>query len=238
MTSKSLPQSMTELLSWRDLGRICKTHEGFFDAHHWLIPLTTGSADWPEVMTLNQISARLIPEFQWTFVTSPKLPRRSKSKGMTSLSGYVATICRQKQIPVRERNLHDFLNAASFMIFPRSKLALNERHLVESPDGLKPGQNRTRTQDLLTMFDEGGVLRLKSTNQFRDLIFGHAVYEHLVLHKKIRAARLDIPVDDNFFNNSIETLTAYADTWFARWLQDPSHCLKSDEFSHVWIPQT
>ncbi len=205
------------------------------------MPLITVGNDWPTTTDLNCVIATIAPDFPWMFVTSPKIPRRSKAKGMTSLSGYVAMICRDQQIPVRERSLHDLLNALSFLMFPKAKLALNERHLLESPAGLQPGQNRTRTQDLLTMFDEGGVLRLKSDatghDRYKDIIFGHAIYEHLVLNKKIRAARLDIPVSDGFLDNPIATLTAFADAWFAAWLKNPSQCLKSDEFSHVWIPQ-
>lgn len=228
--------SQKPALSWSEVRTMCATNRYFADANHWLIPLLNAADDWPTSRELNHASARVVSGFPWTFITAPKIPRRSKSKGMTSLSGYVDQICRQRQIPMRENSLHDFLNATSFLMFPHSKLALNERHRKESPLGLKPGQNRTRTQDLLTMFDEGGVLRLKGCGQHKDLIFGHAVYEHLIFNKRIRAARLDIPVADSFFANSIPTLTAQADLWFAQWLENPLNCLASDEFSHVWVP--
>ena len=226
-----------ETLPWKALQHICGTHRSFADAQFWFSHLLSCATDWPTEHELNQVARKISPDFRWQFIESPKVPRRAKAKGMTSLSGYVESICRQNLIPIRMKNLHDFLNAASFLIFPKSKLALNERHLMESPLGLQPGQNRTRTQDLLTMFDEGGVLRLTYRDDFRDLIFGHAVYEHIVLDKKLRAARLDIPVYDGFLSKSPKNLAAHADQWFADWLVDPGHCLKSDEFSHVWIPE-
>lgn len=49
-----------------------------------------------------------------------------------------------------------------------------------------------------------------------------AIYEHLVLNKKIRAARLDIPVSDGFLDNPIAILTAFADEWFTEWQKNPS----------------
>jgi hypothetical protein len=121
-------------------------------------------------------------------------------------------------------------------MFPASKLELNLRHHLESPNGLKPGENRTRTQDLLTIFDEGGVLRLIDANgSSADIIFGHAVYEHVLNGKKVRAARLDLPVTDSIVGKIPMELAHLADDAFASWLKNQDHCRYPEEFSSIWI---
>jgi hypothetical protein len=216
----------------------CKNFESLRDIRFWADDLLNDLNDWPTIDSLNARAQRLFPHFSWTFVLSEKVPSRAKSRGSASLTGYVELISRHKKIPVRERNLHDFLNAISFLMFPASKLALNDRHLLESPNGVKPGQNRTKVQDLLTMFDEGGVIRLHGPNGlYRDLIFGHAVNEHIVLEKTIRAARLDFTVDVDILTTTLPNLIAIADDLFANWLKNETHCQNGGEFSHVWIPE-
>jgi hypothetical protein len=226
---------VTQDFTWSTLKGICSSHEAFKDASHWLTPLIKSSVDWPDVETLNRATRTLIADFPWEFTTQPKVPRRAKSRGMTSFTGYVELISSHGKIPVRENNAHDFLNCLSFLMFPKSKLALNARHKMESPEGLKPGQNRTRIQDLLTIFDEGGVVRLVTpSGRHKDFIFGHAVYEHILYGKSLRAARLDLPSVE-FMSKSIPELTREADVSLAAWLSSGTNCRQSDEFSHLWI---
>lgn len=222
--------------TWSDIKNICSGHPLFLDASHWLTPLLRGADSWPSMADLNQAARVTAPDFRWNFVLSEKVPRRAKSRGMSSLSGYIELIANQNKIPVRGENAHDFFNALSFMMFPKSKLVLNQRHLMESPFGIKKGQNRTRTQDLLTIFDEGGVLRLiGSSGATKDFIFGHAVYEHIIYGKELRAARLDLVTDDYFFSRSILDMTSAADDMFAAWLARPDHCRSGDEFSFLQV---
>ena len=222
--------------TWSDIKNICAGHPLFADAMPWLDPMLASSESWPSMDDLNRCARVTVPDFQWEFIVSKKLPRRSKSRGMSSLSGYIDLISKQNKIPVREENTHDFLNALSFVMFPKSKLTLNQRHLMESPDGIKKGQNRTRTQDLLTVFDEGGVLRiLGPSGREKDFIFGHAVYEHVIYGKELRAARLDLTADDHFFSKSLADMTSAADQLCAEWLADDQRCRSGDEFSFLWI---
>ena len=227
---------MTQSLTWSNIQRICREHALFSDAMTWLQPLLESAQDWPTAADLNVTTKKLNPDFPWEFVSQAKVPRRARSRGESSLTGYVSMIAMHGKIPFREKNPHDFLNCLLFLIFPESKSALNLRHLKESPEGLKPGQNRTRTQDLLTIFDEGGVVRLiKNNGTAKDLIFGHAIYEHILGENTLRAARLDFPAPDELLDKSICEITAFADKSFARWLQNEDNCLSSKEFSHVWI---
>lgn len=227
---------MAQDLTWSTLQGICSSHEAFKDASYWLNPLLNSSNDWPDPNDLNRAAKALLADFPWEFTPQIKVPRRAKSRGMTSLTGYVELISSHGKIPVREKNVHDFLNCLSFLMFPKSKLALNARHRLESPGGLKPGQNRTRTQDLLTIFDEGGVLRLvPPSGQQKDLIFGHAIYEHILYGKTLRAARLDLQIVDELITTPAPQMAGEADTELAAWLSSENNCRRADEFSHLWI---
>jgi len=204
------------------------------ELREWLDPLLNHSEDWPPVESLNHLVRARSAAFPWQFVKQETVPRRAKTRGSASLSGYLQLILDEKKIPIREFALHDILNAVSFMMFPLSKAALNARHRTESPHGLRPGQNRTRTQDLLTIFDEGGVVRLISARGGQcDVIFGHAVYEHIIEGKGLRAARLDLAVGDEIIGKTRQELLVLADKELSRWLMDPGNCRSAHEFSSL-----
>ena len=114
---------------------------------------------------------------------------------------YDARITRDRTVPTRARSWHDFLNALVWATFPRSKLALHERQhraLVERiPEGAAtlPG-TRSREHDTLALLDEGGVVLLDDGGTARaTVLFGHALYEGLVLGRgPMTACGLVVPV--------------------------------------------
>jgi hypothetical protein len=59
------------------------------------------------------------------------------------------------RVETRPDNLHDFFNALIWLAFPRSKARINAMHAAEIP---REGGKRGRLRDLLTVFDEGGVI--------------------------------------------------------------------------------
>ncbi|HET7669544.1 MAG TPA: DUF3025 domain-containing protein [Burkholderiales bacterium] len=59
------------------------------------------------------------------------------------------------RIATRADNLHDWFNALAWLAFPRTKARMNAMHAAEIPR--ERGQ-RGPMRDLLTVFDEGGVL--------------------------------------------------------------------------------
>jgi len=59
------------------------------------------------------------------------------------------------RIPTRPDSLHDWFNALAWLAFPRTKARMNAMHAAQIP--LEKGQ-RGPLRDLLTVFDEGGVL--------------------------------------------------------------------------------
>jgi len=59
------------------------------------------------------------------------------------------------RIPTRPDNRHDWFNALAWLAFPRTKARMNAMHAAQIP--LEKGL-RGPLRDLLTVFDEGGVL--------------------------------------------------------------------------------
>ncbi len=113
---------------------------------------------------------------------------------------YEPRIYLEGELQIRSENWHDYFNLLVWMTFPKSKALLNARHFVESK--LADSQsNRNASQDLLTLFDESGVIVVSSSveltsllreHQWKELfwscrqrvreemrfyLFGHALYE-------------------------------------------------------------
>ena len=141
------------------------------------------------------------------FVPAPaKKPRRRGPVVLASL--YEGRIVEQGEVPTRSDDYHDLFNALAFCAFPRAKWALHARQYGIYRARLTPGATRlpgarTREQDALALFDEGGLLvalaegvraGLPGGPVARDLMlaelvragraqvvpFGHALHEHLV----------------------------------------------------------
>jgi hypothetical protein len=68
---------------------------------------------------------------------------------------YEIKVYESGRVETRPDNLHDFFNALIWLAFPRSKARINAMHAAEIP---REGGKRGRLRDLLTVFDEGGVI--------------------------------------------------------------------------------
>jgi len=117
------------------------------------------------------------------FVTTTK-PRRTRRRPGERPGTYDARIV-AGEVPTRARSWHDFLNALVWATFPRSKHALHARQAAAIralvPEGASTLPNaRTREQDALALFDEGGIILLESPAGTLPITFGHALYEGLV----------------------------------------------------------
>ncbi len=133
------------------------------------------------------------------FVASTK-PRRTDRRTTQRGVGYDARIV-AGEVPTRARSWHDFLNALVWATFPASKRALHARQAAairtRDLEGLNGAPNaRTREQDALALWDEGGVVVLESPSGVLTLAFGHALYEGLVNGgPRATASALAFPVD-------------------------------------------
>ncbi|MBK8252781.1 MAG: DUF3025 domain-containing protein [Polyangiaceae bacterium] len=162
---------------------------------------------WPPI---DEYTRRAGPNAHVVFREQPKKKRR-KRRGLFGPSDlYDGRIIEEGWVPTRPENWHDYLNMLVWASFPRAKKELHRRQhkaqaarIGERVSALPNA--RTREQDALALLDEGGVL-IASTSGLIDsvhaalaqrrsadaraffenrsavaLIFGHAVYEELVL---------------------------------------------------------
>ena len=113
--------------------------------------------------------------------------------------GYEQRVYQNGLIATRKNNWHDFFNAMVWCVYPKIKSAINAIHYQESQ--VQESTVRSRKRDLLTLFDESGVIVIANQNivdSIRDhdwqsvfvenklswlngeiqvITFGHALYE-------------------------------------------------------------
>ncbi len=106
--------------------------------------------DFPSTALLNEWLITRHPMSPWRFVDSELLSADGRY--------YEVFIAETGQIPTRSANWHDLFGALCWILFPRSKEALNQRHLAEI--ALSDGKERSALRHQLTLFDECGVLLL------------------------------------------------------------------------------
>jgi len=85
-------------------------------------------------------------------------------------------------IATRQHNWHDFFNAMVWKTFPQTKSAINALHHQEMIN--QNGTLRSRKRDLLTLFDESGVI-VMAKKAILDLIKNHKWYELFVENKAL-----------------------------------------------------
>lgn len=69
---------------------------------------------------------------------------------------YERRVAEEAEIATREGNLHDACNALAWLAFPRTKAALNARHVAAG--GAATANRRTRVRDAASLLDESGLL--------------------------------------------------------------------------------
>ena len=151
------------------------------------------------------------------------------------------------ELPMRVANWHDFFNVMVWLAFPRAKAALNTRHYQAALAQHNAGAlNRGPAQDVLTLFDEGGIIVASSEPSLLDdlrgyawkrlfwqrrelvsahmcwLIFGHALYEKaLAPYVGVTGRGLLVCVDPAFHQLSIAEQTAHLDDHVAKHIAMP-----------------
>ncbi len=129
------------------LPRGALVHPAFDPLRPWLDQLDTH----PGVDRLNALAGAL--------------PHRPRTDGgsilrfTTPVSGavghYEQRILETGTVDTRSDNLHDLFNALAWLAFPKTKAALNARHVERLAS---EGNVRGSLRDLLTLIDEGGVI--------------------------------------------------------------------------------
>jgi hypothetical protein len=172
------------------------------------------------------------------------------------------------EVVCRREDWHDLFNALVWLTFPRSKAAINARHVQEMASEL-PG-TRGRARDALTLFDEGGLIvasadpdltrlirefrwkelfwsrRAQLARDVRFFAFGHALYEKaLAPFVGITASALLLDVDATFMSADLDAQLSVADGRVAAILSAPDIIRTPRDFSPVpvlgvpgWSPLT
>jgi Protein of unknown function (DUF3025) len=149
------------------------------------------------------------------------------------------------EVPTRERSWHDLFNALAWLAYPRTKAVLNRRHYEELRK--RSGEPlRGTARDVLTLFDEGGMLvacaepslaALLRGFQWKELfwkrradvqarmrfhVFGHAILENaLALFRGVTAKALIVEVSDGAFARPPEALNLLLDARAAEYFAAP-----------------
>ena len=157
---------------------------------------------------------------------------------------YEKRIAETGEIATRE-NWHDFFNAMQWLTFPKSKAAISEMHtrlMAAQTAGVKV---RTIARDVLTLFDEGGVIvasadesllthirnfewkklfvdrRAETGKNINFYLAGHSVLEKMLdPFVGVTAKALLLKVDDNFFAQPHDAQLREIDSHAAEWLTD------------------
>lgn len=196
--------------------------------------------DWPTIATFNQVARAHVPELHLEFITQKPTSRRKRDSSAT-LRGYIQQIAEDRVVPMRSQSVHDLFNYLTFLVFPESKKTLMHIHhtetqvLLRDTNGLMPqgGRGRTRTQDLATLFDEGGSIAYGPHPQ--DLIvFGHGILEQFVLQpREVRAFCWNISSESLRANH-----TVLMDRKLATCLADTAILANNQHFSGRYIPKS
>ncbi len=155
---------------------------------------------------------------------------------------YETTIFRTGSVPTRAENWHDVFNALVWLSFPLTKAVINARHYAELQAHDPSSGRRGTARDVLSLFDEGGVIAASSDasllqllrrfewkrlfwerrpevrQRMRFLVFGHAILEKaLQPYKAVTAKALLLEVPESFISGSSTDQIAEADQRAARW---------------------
>ena len=161
----------------------------------------------PEELSLlhrERVASTDVPALRFVAATKSR-KKRPRTTPIEPSELYEGRVTDKHEVPTRVDDWHDLFNALSFIAFPRAKRALHARLYRIMRGRLGPNDKRlpnarTREQDALALFDEGGLciaapaslcaamhevddvtLRAELLRgSVRVVPFGHALYEHLV----------------------------------------------------------
>ena len=159
-----------------------------------LVPLArqfSGELRFPTIARWNEVLGEGLPVRFQEQAPAPRGQRRHQAPRQH----YSSLIHLEKVVPSRADSWHDFFNALVWGTFPRSKRALHARQNAAvtswaSGDARRLPNKRTRELDALALLDEGGVIVLADAEpdlsgarpgDVRLFVFGHAIYESLML---------------------------------------------------------
>ena len=124
------------------------------------------TARWPDLEQLNALAASRGLLNAWG------VPVRFVAPGAASASamGYEIQIGESGEIPTRD-NWHDLFNALQWLALPQAKAAINRGHVERLKlGGAAEATARSAPRDVLTMFDESGIIVASADESLLDLV--------------------------------------------------------------------
>ncbi|HKO88871.1 MAG TPA: DUF3025 domain-containing protein [Burkholderiales bacterium] len=138
------------------------------------------------------------------------------------------------KVATRPQNWHDLFNAFAWLSFPRAKALLNRLHVEALAE--EEGGGRSKQRDVLTLFDESGMVVLCADATLAQLlrgfqwaelfwqrrdavrshmrfhVFGHALHEQLLVpYKGITGKAVIVEANTSLLRQSVEVQLAYMD---------------------------
>ena len=143
-------------------------------------------------------------------------------------------IFEQGEVQTRDCNWHDTFHACAWALFPRAKARINALHVAAGAASAPNGRSPLR--DLLTLFDESGIViacadpalaallggfawhelfwteRARVLQAMEFTVFGHALYEHChALYDGVTGKGIVVPVDAGYFALPLPERLAHLD---------------------------
>ena len=229
---------MAQPLSWGD-AKARFSMPGFAAVRDPLEELN--SAMWPSRAVLNQIAdQRSLKNFRGI-----PLKFIAPDGDETIPLHYETRIAETGEILTRE-NWHDFFNVLQWLSFPQAKAAISEMH--SRLLAMHVGEVKTRSipRDVLTLFDEGGVIVASSDNTLLDLI-RHFQWRTLFVERREEVMRnmhfylvghsLLEKMLDPFIGITAKALLVLVDGKFHT-LAKPAQIVALDTMAREWLMNT
>lgn len=168
---------------------------------------------------------------------------------------YETRVYARGKVLTRSSNWHDLFNALVWITFPRSKAALNRHHYKEMLAQQGEGKRGT-PRDVLTLFDEGGVVVVTSEPELgallrgfkwkelfwqrraevmasmRFYVFGHSIYEKaLQPYKGLTAKAVIFDVAQRELERPLAQQLATLDARLAKYFGDPKALEATDAYA-------
>ena len=120
---------------------------------------------WPSLEALNAVA-----QSRDTRNSQGKPLRFVTADDNHSAMAYETRIAETGEIPTRQ-NFHDLFNALQWLAMPKTKACISESHVaLLQAGGPQEAKSRSRERDVLTMFDESGVVVMSADQSLLDLI--------------------------------------------------------------------
>jgi Protein of unknown function (DUF3025) len=154
-------------------------------------PLLAVARGWPTLEEYTELAeaerrARAPELAPVRFAPQQLRSRRARARAPVDLSQlYDGRVTLSGEVPCVNASYHDWCNVLVWAAFPRAKRAVHARQFRALQGWVSQGASklpnrRTREQDALTLFDEGGSVLVTTLNQgARLVLFGHALMEHV-----------------------------------------------------------